>query len=520
MQAVIEKSDSGDANLLILKNGRSNPVYSKRSPRRDGIRFFQSRYERGCNFYLFIGLGLGYHIEPFVREKEVERIVILEPSWEIYTEAGRCECVKKILGNPKVAAYAGEELWSFIREIRARYELLFFDRIRVLSYQPLRRHFQSLYDRIESEIQKEISILTDDALTIAHFSRKWILNFFTNAQELDRVKLKSSLHRSGSGTAVITGAGPSLDHAMEEMGKKRDRFYLLATDASVRPLISRGIRPDLILSIDPQPVVCEHFRGLDRTLLESIPAVISVLAHPRAFNLFSNRYIFLTSHPTTNLFPPDVVRDNLVSGVCSVGTLALEVALSMGFDSVILAGFDFSFPGIRAYAGKTVFHWYLISRSTRTGPIQSLEADFVRKRSSRMERSMGAPPLYSSANLLGYRREMEEIVARRGDVRILQLGGGLVLRGAGVVASLRAATGYRRSREASSVVHLAMKRKLDQTACEMLECSLALRYRLLKHTGAQEASNLARQYLRYRYGVCGSNKKATYLKFQIFDSDI
>ena len=60
-------------------------------------------------------------------------------------------------------------------------------------------------------------------------------------------------------TALIAAAGPSLDKAILYIKKKRNDFYIVATDTAYRSFSKRGIGCDAVVSIDGQILSAEHF---------------------------------------------------------------------------------------------------------------------------------------------------------------------------------------------------------------------------------------------------------------------
>ena len=180
MNICIEKSESGKDNLVVIINGKRQPVYSRYNPERDGNRFYKEHFTEGDDFYIFIGLGLGYHIEPFLNNPQVKKIIILEPVEEIYSEVKSLAGIKQIHESGKVELFSGENVLQFISGIKGCYDYLFYNRIRVLSYKPLERIFSSLYADIERDIRKGLDDLVKDGVTIGKFARTWLRNFFIN----------------------------------------------------------------------------------------------------------------------------------------------------------------------------------------------------------------------------------------------------------------------------------------------------------------------------------------------------
>ena len=83
MNILIEKSKSGMYNLVFEIDGMRHPVYSRYDPVKDGERFYKENITSGCDFFIIIGIGLGYHIKPFTENSGVKKIVVIEPFEEI-----------------------------------------------------------------------------------------------------------------------------------------------------------------------------------------------------------------------------------------------------------------------------------------------------------------------------------------------------------------------------------------------------------------------------------------------------
>ena len=51
--------------------------------------------------------------------------------------------------------------------------------------------------------------------------------------------------------AVIVGAGPSLDDALNGLNAIRDRALIMGCDTAARPLLASGVSPHFIVALDP-----------------------------------------------------------------------------------------------------------------------------------------------------------------------------------------------------------------------------------------------------------------------------
>jgi hypothetical protein len=482
MKVILENTRSGEKTLVIENQGRRYSIYSQYEPIHDGVRFFERFFRKGDDCYLFIGLGLGYQIAPFLAQPTVKKIIVVEPSHEVWESVKAVPMVREIAESEKVELYSGSEGELFISALKGRYDFLLYNRIKVLAYQPLIRAFEPLYAELEQRIKNEIDELIGDGLTIAGFASRWLKNFTKNIKTGCRIMLASSLFDSWSGSAVVVGAGPSLDEALDEIEGKKEHVFIISTDAALKPVLARGIRPDLICSMDPQPCIVSHFEGVPKDVLLNVPSVLSALSPPQVFSLFRRRYLFFTRHPTTALVLDDRFRGSAIMNFGSVGSLAAAMAVRMGFSRVYLAGFDFSFPGMRVYAKNSFFYDYLLRETNRFSPFVTSEIQRIHGRGKRWK-SAGSRILYTSTNLLSYLDEMERLIhqsecGKRAEFYVLR--GETFIRGAGKTNSLFKDTNCKKICEKKEVITISRALPREGEALEPLIHTLALRLRFYR----------------------------------------
>jgi len=482
MKFILEDTPAGDKNLIVERKDVRFSIYSRYDPLRTGIRFFERYFEKGDDCYIFIGLGLGYQIAPFISVSRVKKVIIIEPSNELWEEVKSVQEITRVAQNEKVELYSGRDGEKFLDALRGRYDLLLYRRIKVLAYRPLVRAFEPLHNELERRIKNEIDVLVGDGLTIAGFASRWLRNFERNIKSGCTFTLASSLFDSWRGSAVVAGAGPSLDAALDEIEKKKKKIFLICTDAAVKPVLARGLRPDLICSMDPQPYIVSHFDTVPDEVCSEVPAVVSSLSPPQVFSLFRRRYIFFTHHPTTALVLEDRFQRGAVMNFGSVGSLAAALAVRMGFSRVYLAGFDFSFPGLRVYAKNTYFYDFLLRDTSRFSTNVTSEIRAIYRRARRW-RSTESEILYSSQNLIHYHEEMEEFIqksAREKGVEFFLLRSETPVSGAENVETLPGHANCEKTGENQSVITPSRTLPAEGHLLEPLILTLALRLRFYR----------------------------------------
>ncbi len=522
MQVCIEKAKSGADTLILVINGKRYAIYSSHDPLRDGVRYFRQYEDKPGELCIFIGLGLAYHILPFEgiigRRDGVKQIIVLEPDEGIYNAVKGCRSVQRLVQSRSFRLYVGDDVRPFIRGIKTRYEYLFYRSMQVMSYPPLENIFRISYNSLTVSIQEGLDELAADGLTIARFSRIWVNNYRRNSGAKKAMPV-SALHAGFTGNALVTGAGPSLDYVLGKLAPLRNRLFIIAVDASVKPLLQRRIHPDLIVTVDPQDSVYYHFCGLRREDISDIPAVMSFLSYPGVFDLFAERYIFRTRHP---LSVPRVGGNEDLINHRAVSSIAFELACRMGFTSIHLAGLDFSYPGFRAYARHSFFYEYAAAAGARFNTAETTEARLLRLRnvSGKIngstedadegwdENGESGRVIPSASNLESYKAELEALIdemKRRMGIAVFNWNPlGREIRGAAVEEEPDLSEGFSKTGKPGKEHRTFSVRAADilpeDERTSQLRITLALRYRLFKHAaGFDEASKFADIFLYKRF---------------------
>ncbi len=380
-EILIEKAETGKPTLILKQPDGSLAVYSRHDPERDGLRFYQKQNrdhgKAHSGLLFFIGIGLGYHISPFAEDPGVERIVILEPDEALFQKVKNTEPVNSLISRDRVEIHVGKEIDLFLGDIESRYDYIFYRAFHVVRYQRLHQIYLDIYGSLERRLHTRLNSLLSDASTIGRFAVLWLNNYIRNIQKPGLVRSVSALFGRYSGTAVVLGAGPSLGNVLNHLKSDRSGLYLIATDAALKPLFRWDIRPDLVISMDPQQSLYYHVAGLPADDISSVPAVVHLLCSPHIFSLFREKYLYSTAHPLSQL--PGVGQNQLFN-YTAVSTLAFAVAVEMGFDSIVLAGFDFAFTGMRAYVWDSFFYDYCMHNSHRFKTPGTIEMESIHKR--------------------------------------------------------------------------------------------------------------------------------------------
>ena len=152
-------------------------------------------------------------------------------------------------------------------------------------------------------------------------------------------------------TAVIVGAGPSLDLNVTELRAFVDKILVIATDASVNTLLRNGIVPHAIVSMDDTSLTW-RFIVNQRNKLTKIPLLVPYEANHVLVRHYPGSIVFISNSDTNNWFSPFNNGWRKISLGRCVGHLAFHIAESLKMKTIILVGCDLAFSSDGATHAK------------------------------------------------------------------------------------------------------------------------------------------------------------------------
>ena len=155
--------------------------------------------------------------------------------------------------------------------------------------------------------------------------------------------------------AIVIGAGPSLDRNLPAISRLQNRALLIAVDTAVRPLLAAGIRPHLVVSVDPTAGNARHLNDLPE--VRGLWLVAEGSLASSVFPQFAGRTFIckISSHdPWPWLASEGCDRAELKSWG-SVLTTAFDLAISSGCDPIVFAGADLAYTDGLQYCRNTVY---------------------------------------------------------------------------------------------------------------------------------------------------------------------
>ncbi len=392
-------------NLLIptLKTSTGNiPLHSTFDPIKEAGRYYATT--KKSEFMIFIGFGAGYHILPFLQEKEISQIVVIEKDLTLFKSVLENIDVSNILTDPRLTLLVDISPEQIKQFFLSNYFPAISGDLQTIILQPILRAQKDFLNSVIIAIKEAISKIADDYTVQAHFGKKWFTNTLLNLG----VAEKSYLTLKPIREVIITGAGPSLEVQLNEIKQIKKRAVLLATDTSLPFLLDNDIIPDLVISIDCQQVSYHHFlKGLP----PDVPLIID-LASPPILTRLTEKIIFFSSNHPFSIFVNRKWRSFPIIDTSggNVSHAAVSLAHKLGAEKIYLFGIDYSYPEGKAYARGTYIYPYFRSLENRVHPIETMLFDFIMHNKTISKTYRNSTIIYTTKPMSSYKTRLEEYI--------------------------------------------------------------------------------------------------------------
>jgi len=399
-------------------------------PDREADALLSDLFERrpDVNLLVVIGLGLGYLLDGLERRAWTGRVLAIEPApdtvapllarrdWRAWIGAGRL----RLLVGPEFAG--ASDCRSLFGDGAVEPAIL---------VNPV---LAGLDPQSEARARAVVRRLRSDARSNAEARRKhgarYLLNTLENVRALATEGDVATLSGAFPGVpAIVLGAGPSLDHAIDSLRRAQDDAIIITVDTALRPLLSAGIAPHFVVALDPGEANARHLWDLPPCPDTFLVSEASMT--PIALEHFRGRTFLLSvsdHQPWPWLTSLGQSRGKLRAWG-SVLTSAFDLALRLGCDPIVFAGADLAFTGERPYARGVAYEedW---RRLAEWGvPLESHWRTVVDLWPRVDEADINGAPTRTAAHLVTFRNWLVEQIGREKSRTFINATGAGILHG-------------------------------------------------------------------------------------------
>ncbi|NVK42146.1 MAG: motility associated factor glycosyltransferase family protein [Oceanospirillaceae bacterium] len=300
---------------------------------------------------VFMGVGLGLHIQEVLKNSKIQTLVIFENDPEQFLASMYVTDWYEIIPNFKInngmaihfvimhdtdedASF--KQLWNELNFFVPHFPLatLFYNHRKV-----------NFYQRILNRIHKDFSVFLgswgnyDDEVNQMNNA---LYNLKEKIPVARPINLDGAVNVSGM-PIVVVGAGPSLNGYIDFLKEYQDEIVILCSGTAISILHHHDIKPDIQVEIESDYCVTAALENLnDDEYLKSIPIIGPIQLNPIAFSKFNKKYLYFKD--STALGGMFAHKDEIFLGTTPTCTnAASSIALSYGFKNIFLIGLDYGY---------------------------------------------------------------------------------------------------------------------------------------------------------------------------------
>jgi hypothetical protein len=290
--------------------------------------------------YVYIGVGLGYHIEEIDKKIKSHLTLIIEPELEIFRlSLFTIDYSKFEEKNRKLFLSIGDERLKIENDFRTfflsnqymNYNIKHYVLLKNLDY--IRSYLVDFcennyignfpYKALTQNVERTFGFIKNkDKFLIAH--------------EIKTMEKKNILE---SKEVLLISAGPSLDGYIELIQKYQNKYIVVCVDVIVKKLEKFNIVPDIVFSIDPSPLCAEFLTTEDPEYLKNSIIILLSQQHPDVMTLLKKRSLNYCFNQFSNM----IKTVGSMGSIPNVGTFSFHIMVHIGAKKLFTIGNDAAF---------------------------------------------------------------------------------------------------------------------------------------------------------------------------------
>lgn len=305
----------------------------------DGLRF--------DSIIIIFGLDTGEYLKDLYKLMcDKNKVVIFEPNREIFFK-------NKVISNEKVALILFEEdkiknqLYSFINSSS-------FNNLFVYAFGNYREIYEKEYDFFIETLDFTFHTAASSITISNRFREVFIKNLICNLNIINQsTAINCFQEKNKNVPAFIVSAGPSLDKNIGDMVKNKElveKSIVVAGSRTLKALLENGIKPDLLVSIDP---IDDNYEMMKEYLDCDTPLVFYEYSNRKILNEYKGEKIFLSTLLSKILEEFNTLKGTYLGG--SVAHTCVDISRTLGCNPIILVGQDLAYTYDKHHSKSATF---------------------------------------------------------------------------------------------------------------------------------------------------------------------
>ncbi|HVP10912.1 MAG TPA: 6-hydroxymethylpterin diphosphokinase MptE-like protein [Phycisphaerae bacterium] len=348
--------------VVTAQDGRKLFLHSRYDPEQEALEFCKSLQKSEAYCVVLSGLGLGYHVKALFETFGDEIIVfVTEPDLVTIKTALEHTDLSAELESGHVEILTSLAKTTLHERLGRHATMLMLGTL--LAAPSVARDVNSdFHNACRQAILDYAAFAKMSLLTLVRNSGITCRNIANNLPTYVCTPPADVVRRAFVGCpAILVAAGPSLSRNIDQLRSLQGQAVIIAAQTTLRPLLSRGIRPHFVTSLDFSDLSRQFFENVD------IPEDLVLVAEPKASwhvvdafrrtqAMCGRRVILLDNVFAQRCVGEALAKRTPMEAGSTVMHLAFYLAQWLGCDPIIFVGQDLAFTGHCYYTPGVPIH--------------------------------------------------------------------------------------------------------------------------------------------------------------------
>lgn len=330
---------NGQYNCLYQEDDMSFYLHSTINPTWESQQLIESIWDENIQQYFVWGMGMGYHVKSLLERAQYYNVCVLEYDIAMIRMAlSAIDFSEEIKKGRLIICYEKDEKELVTHICESRGDTYF-----MIHYPSWRRMQKGeVKEKLENYFLKVSTANERDAI---------LVNNFCLLQKKSLPSIKELTYLFEGKHVVIVAGGPSVDEEISNIVKYRDNIIVFAVGRIAKKLEKSNIIPDVLIITDPSEEVASQIQGLR---WRQIPLILLSTACATISDVYEGPiYIAYQRLYDKAKEVAESTGDVMVETGGSVTTTALDIAIRLGAESIILVGTDLAYTNGYSHAKGT-----------------------------------------------------------------------------------------------------------------------------------------------------------------------
>jgi hypothetical protein len=351
----VGRSKTGLPIAQVTRNNHRVFLNSSYDPELDARRWVEHNLDQAAGNCILCGAGFFYHVQALLESEFIKKLVIYEPSPEIFKAAMHEIDLTRLLDHENVLFLTGMDYDEMVKGA-----LGFFNNGMIYTTTDIQFKTLTAYHELfgaeiaifQEKLRQFLRLAQMNLTTTDAYAKQWLSNAFdTFRNAVNSPVIRHYFGQFKNVPAIVVSAGPSLEKNIHLINQIKENAVVICAGSSIRAMKHNGVSPHFLVGVDGHQINNKVYGDLD---LSDICLVYSFRFWHEIASKFPGRKILMKVDAES--LPDLLITQNggyeigsLKSGF-SVSHTSLNLAFQLGCDPIILIGQDLSYSNTKRYA--------------------------------------------------------------------------------------------------------------------------------------------------------------------------